>query len=69
MSEKASVNGYAWLAVGLLLSSIVSLLDHFAGAGPAASFARGILDGLSVVAFGAAVFILVSQTRRRNRHE
>ena len=61
MTKKALADGYVWFALGLLCSSIVSLLDHFAGAGRMADFARGALDGLSVVAFGAALFIMVSK--------
>ena len=61
MSKKTIVDGYVWFALGLLCTSIVSLLDHFAGVGRLADFVRGALDGLSVVAFGAALFILVSK--------
>ncbi len=69
MPKKAAVDGYIWFALGLLCSSIVSLLDHFAGVGRLANFARGVFDGLSVVAFGAAIFVLVSQRARKNEHE
>jgi hypothetical protein len=66
MSKKALTDGYLWFALGLLCSSIVSLLDRFAGVGRMANFARGVLDGLSIVAFGAAIFVLVSERARRN---
>jgi hypothetical protein len=69
MPKKSDLDGYILFALGLFCSSIVSLLDHFAGPGRMADFARGALDGLSVVAFGAAIFILVSQRARRNKHE
>lgn len=69
MCKKAFANGYVWFALGLLCSSIVSLLDHFAGVGRMANFARGGLDGLSIVAFGAAIFVLVAERARRNEHQ
>ncbi len=69
MPEKAVVDGYVWFALGLLCSSIVSLLDHFAGAGRMANFARGVFDGLSIVAFAAAIFVLVSRRAGRREHE
>jgi hypothetical protein len=65
MPKKTVVDGYILFALGLLCSSIVSLLDHFAGVGQMANFARGALDGLSVVAFAAAIFVLVSERARR----
>jgi hypothetical protein len=46
MPRKAVVDGYVWFALGLLCTSIVSLLDHFAGVGRMANFARGLFDGL-----------------------
>jgi len=64
MSKRAFANGYVWFALGLLCSSIVSLLDHFAGVGRMANFARGLFDGLSIVAFGAAIFVLIAERAR-----
>lgn len=56
--------GYLCFALGLLFSSIASLLDRFVGAGCAWDFAQGALDGLSVVAFGVAIVTSVPAMRR-----
>jgi len=64
LSKKAFLDGYVWLVLGLLCTSITSLLDHFAGAGRAANLARGGLDGLAIVAFGTAIFLMVYKARQ-----
>lgn len=61
MVRRVFREGGVWFAGGLLCTSINSLLDRFAGAAPAADWARGFLDGLAVVAFGAAIYFLVRQ--------
>lgn len=61
MTRRVLRNGAIWLAAGFLCSSINSLLDRFAGAAPAANWARGFLDGLAAVAFAAAIYFLVWQ--------
>jgi hypothetical protein len=63
MSNRAFVNGLVVLGAGLLASSVSSLLEHFAIFGAATDFARGLFDGLSVVAFAVAIYVLV-----RGRH-
>jgi hypothetical protein len=65
MVNKSFVNGLTVLGVGLLASSISSLLEHFAVLGRASDLARGFFDGLAVGAFCVAVFVLV-RSRRTN---
>jgi hypothetical protein len=65
LSKKAFLDGYVWLVLGLLCTSITSLLDHFAGAGRAANLARGGFDGLAIVAFGTAIFLMVYKARQK----
>jgi hypothetical protein len=65
MVSDPPTRSYLGFGLGFLCSSIASLLDRFAGIGQVANFARGALDGLSVVAFGAAIFASVSAMRRR----
>jgi len=55
--------GGTWYAGGLLCTGAHALLDRFAGAAPAANWARGFFDGLAAVAFGAAIYLLVRQAR------
>jgi hypothetical protein len=52
------------LATGFMASSLSSFFGHFAISGAATDFVQGLLDGLAVVAFGAATFILVRSRRR-----
>jgi hypothetical protein len=63
MSSRAFSNGLVVLGVGLLASSLSSFLDHFAILGSATEFARGLFDGLAVVAFAVAIYILVRGRR------
>lgn len=58
MNDRNLIKGLVVLAAGLLASSISSFLEHFAILGTATEFARGLCDGLSMVAFCAAIFIL-----------
>lgn len=55
--------GGTWYAGGLLCTVAHALLDRFAGAAPAANWARGFFDGLAAVAFGTAVYLLARQAR------
>jgi hypothetical protein len=64
LSTRTLSDGYVWLVLGLLCTSITSLLDHFAGAGRAANLARGVFDGLAIVAFGTAIFLMVYKARQ-----
>ena len=59
MNNRNFFIGLAVLAAGLFASSISSILEHFALLGPANDLTRGLFDGLSAVAFGVAIFILV----------
>jgi len=63
MSNRAVMNGLAVLGAGLLASSVSSFLEVFALFGTATDFVRGLFDGLSVVAFGVAIIVLVRGRR------
>ena len=67
MGSKTLVNGLVVLGVGLLASSVSSFLEHLAILGAATDFVRGLFDGLSVVAFCVAIFVLVrSKSAKQN---
>jgi hypothetical protein len=55
--------GGTWYAGGLLCTVAHALLDRFAGAAPAANWARGFLDGLAAVALSTAIYLLARQAR------
>jgi hypothetical protein len=59
LGNRGFINGLVVLALGLLASSLSSFLDRFAILGTATDFATGLFDGLSVVAFVVAIFVLV----------
>ena len=59
MKDRYFSTGLAVLAAGLFTSSVSSFLEHFAVLGTATDFTRGLLDGLSAVAFVVAIFVLV----------
>ena len=59
MTDRAFNNGLAVLGVGLLASSVSTFLGRFAILGSATEFARGLFDGLAVVAFAVAIYVLV----------
>ena len=65
MDNKVLVNGLLILGMGLLASSVSSFLAHYAILGTATDFTRGIFDGLSVVAFGVAILVLVRSQRTK----
>jgi hypothetical protein len=58
VENKGLVNGLAVLGAGLLASSVSSFLEHVTFLGAATEFTRGFFDGLSVVAFAVALFVL-----------
>ncbi len=64
MDNKLFVNGMIWLVTALLLSGVSSFLEHFTVFGDATNLAQGFFDGLSVVACGAAIVLLVRSRRR-----
>jgi len=59
MNNKTFINGFVVLGAGLLASSVSSFLQTFTIFGTATDFVSGVFDGLSVVAFGVAIVILV----------
>jgi hypothetical protein len=59
MNNKAFISGFVVLGAGLLASSVSSFIETFTIFGTATDFVRGIFDGLSVVAFCVAIFVLV----------
>jgi hypothetical protein len=59
VNNRTFVNGLAVLGAGLLASSVSSFLETFTILGNATDSVRGFFDGLSVVAFGVAIVILV----------
>ena len=63
MNNRTFINGLVFLGAGLLASSVSSFLVHFAIFGNASDFIRGVFDGLSVVAFCVAIFLLVRSRR------
>jgi len=63
MSNRGFNSGLAVLGVGLLASSVSTLLGRFAILGSATEFARGLFDGLAVVAFAVAIYVLVRSRR------
>jgi hypothetical protein len=65
MPNRTLIRGLVVLAVGLLIGSLSSLLEHFGLLGTATDFVRGALDGLSVVAFAVAIWLLVRSSRVR----
>lgn len=58
MENRNFVNGLVVLGIGLLASSTSSFLGHFAMLSAATDFTSGLFDGLSVIAFCTAVFVL-----------
>ncbi len=65
MSKGVHISGSLWLALGLLATSLRSILEHLFSEGSAANFSRGLLDGLSVIFFSTAIFVLASQRQQR----
>lgn len=65
MFNRTLADGHVWFALGLLFSGISSLLDRFAGVVSVGEFMPGFFDGLAVIAFGAAVFFMMSRVRQR----
>jgi hypothetical protein len=63
MENRTTVNGLVILAAGLLAESASNLLEHLTILGSATDFTRGLLDGLAVVAFAVAIFILSRSLR------
>lgn len=66
MEDRAFTNGLVILGAGLFASSVSSFLEHFAILGTATDFATGLFDGISVVAFAVAIYVL-ARSRRTTR--
>jgi hypothetical protein len=64
MDDKRFTDGMLWFITALLLSGVSSFLGHFALLGGSTNLAQGFFDGLSVVACGAAIVLLVRSRRR-----
>ena len=65
MEDRALIDGLVVLGAGLAASSVSSFLETFTVFGSATAFASGVFDGLSVVAFCAAIAILVRSRAAR----
>lgn len=63
MDNHKFINGLIILVAGLFTTSISSFLEHFNVLGTATNFFGGFFDGLSVVAFGAVIFLLIRNRR------
>ena len=59
MEDKQFTTGMLWFVVALLLSSLSSFVGHLSIFSSATNMAQGFFDGLSVVACGAAIVLLV----------
>ena len=62
--NKTLINGLIVLTTGLLASSVSSFLKTFSLFGTATDLFSGFFDGLAVVAFCVAIFVLVRSSRR-----
>lgn len=63
MANKSFTDGMLLFVTALLLSGVSSFLEHFAILGTSTNFAQGFFDGLSVVACGAAIVLLIRSRR------
>jgi len=59
MNNRTVLDGLVVLALGLLLSSASSFLEHIRLLGSVTDLARGFLDGLAAGTFCVATFVLV----------
>lgn len=66
MNNRNFINGLTILAAGLFASSISSFLERFPLLGNATDLTRGFIDGLSVIAFGVAIYFLVKSKEGKN---
>jgi uncharacterized membrane protein len=65
MKNRTLINGFVFLGAGLLVRSLSSFLAHFMIFGTAQDFVMGFFDGLAVVAFLTAIFLMVRGSRSR----
>ena len=64
MDDSRFASGMMWFFAALLLSSVSWLLGYLALFGGATSLVEGFCDGVAVVAYGAALFLLVQSCRQ-----
>jgi hypothetical protein len=64
MDKNTFNKGFVILGAGLVASSMSSLFEHLAFLGAATDFVGGVFDGLAVVAFCGAIYVLASSQRR-----
>jgi hypothetical protein len=64
MDDIQYTNGILCFVTTLLLSGVSSFLEYSALLGAATNLAQGLLDGLSVVAGGATIVLLVRSQRQ-----
>jgi hypothetical protein len=57
MYRARSNPGLLWLLLGLLTTSLSSLVEHLDLFGSSMRFVLGFLDGFSVVAFAVGIFV------------
>jgi hypothetical protein len=63
MTDKPFMNGLIVFGIGLLLSSLSSFIEHFSLFGTLKDFILGFLDGVSVIAFAVAIYLLVRERK------
>lgn len=64
MDNKQFTDGMLLFVTALLLSGMSSFLGHVAFLGDATNLAQGFVGGLSIVACGAAIVLLVRSRRQ-----
>jgi len=64
MNNRQFTDGMLLFVTALLLSGTSSFLGHVAFLGDATNLAQGFFDGLSIVACGAAIVLLVRSRRQ-----
>jgi hypothetical protein len=65
VKNKKFHNGFVLLSLGFAALSVSFFLEIFTIFGDGTDFARGFFDGLAVVAFGVAIFVLVRSKRKQ----
>jgi hypothetical protein len=63
MNDRLFTNGMLWFVTALLLSGVSSFVGHFTLLGEATNLGQGFCDGLSVVACGAAIVLMIRSRR------
>ncbi|MBU7030965.1 MAG: hypothetical protein HXS53_00410 [Theionarchaea archaeon] len=63
MTDKPLMNGLIVFGLGLLFKSLSSFIERFSLFGTSMDFILGFLDGVSVIAFGLAIFLLIRERK------